>query len=274
MPGATGAGCAGPAAAPRAALLALLLAACACSLATGNSNEGITVLVDENQQANLTTTTNANVTSQSSVFFGLTDSTHVHDADDIDAAGRTADDADLTGQPVWLDGEDPEARCLDGSPGFLHFSRGSSANRGWLIHHTGGGWCTSIADCCRRAVTSLGSSRSYTAASTIDMRMIPLGYLSRSNVTNPHMKDYNIVILHYCDGASFSGNLEQPIRGVCKGLGQVRSCPPPLHARTTTPDRAAAAAAALGPDGRRARRSRRASTATASASCRRPSRTW
>lgn len=202
------------------------------------STDGITVLVDEDQQANLTTATNANVTSQSSVFFGLTDSTHEHQ-DDIDADGRTADDADLLGVPVWLTDEDPEAKCLDGSPGLLHFSRGSSATRGWIIHHSGGGWCTSLPDCCRRAVTSLGSTSAYTSSSTIDMRNLPLGYLSRSNATNPYMAEYNIAILTYCDGASFSGNLEQPIRNVCKGLGQVRhactalstvshSCPPTM----------------------------------------------
>ena len=183
------------------------------------SVSGVTALVNENQSANLTQSI-GNVTELSNVFFGLTDAV-VSSTVAADSTGRTADDADYFAQPISLATEDLGAVCLDGSPGYLHFSRGSSSTRGWIIHHMGGGWCTSISDCCRRAVTSLGSS--LTARDPIQVKGLPLAYLDRANETNPFMKDYNMILLHYCDGSSFSGNLEQPIRGVCKGLGQPTS---------------------------------------------------
>jgi len=71
----------------------------------------------------------------------------------------------------------------------------------WQIHHEGGGWCTSVADCYGRSQTGLGSSKGYTA--TIDL---PFGYMSNSRTVNPMMYNWNKVYLKYCDGASFSGS--------------------------------------------------------------------
>lgn len=181
------------------------------------SNSGVTIFVDEDRSANVTSTLNANVTSLSSVFFGLTDAAS-NATINIDESGRTSADADLYARAVLLTDEDPGAVCLDGSPAVLHFSRGSSTTRGWIIHHNGGGWCTSMNDCCLRSVTNLGTSIGQTA--NFLLAGGALGYLDRLNETNPYMKDYNIAALHYCDGASFSGNLDQPMRNVCRGLGQ------------------------------------------------------
>ena len=57
---------------------------------------------------------------------------------------------------------EPNAVCLDGSPGAFYFrpGSGSGANK-WYIHHQGGGWCESLDDCRGRSFSNLGSSKKY-----------------------------------------------------------------------------------------------------------------
>jgi len=69
------------------------------------------------------------------------------------------------------------------------------------VHHQGGGWCEGYADCVARSLTDLGSSKAYPPNVTEDT-----GYFSTDATTNPLMSNWNMVLLKYCDGASFSGN--------------------------------------------------------------------
>ena len=69
------------------------------------------------------------------------------------------------------------------------------------MHHQGGGWCEGYADCVARSLTDLGSSKAYPPNVTEDT-----GYFSTDATTNPLMSNWNMVLLKYCDGASFSGN--------------------------------------------------------------------
>lgn len=101
------------------------------------------------------------------------------------------------------------AKCLDGSPGALYFRAGSgTGTSSWLIHHEGGGWCTSLSDCIARATTPLGSSHSYRPSMYLpDPRhgVTAGGYFSVDPTENPLMHNWNMAYLKYCDGLSFSG---------------------------------------------------------------------
>ncbi|GJP75003.1 hypothetical protein CLOP_g5499 [Closterium sp. NIES-67] len=98
------------------------------------------------------------------------------------------------------------AVCLDGSPPAFNFQagRGDGASK-WVIFLQGGAWCYSVDNCYSRSLTSLGSSR----------KMRPLefiGILSPEPRINPEFFTWNRVLVRYCDGASFSGNVDSPIQ--------------------------------------------------------------
>ena len=98
------------------------------------------------------------------------------------------------------------AYCLDGTPAAYYFKHGSNANSTkWVLFIQGGGWCYNEEDCARRAQTSLGSSARMNHTFTVG------GPLGEDPVNNPNFHDWNHVMLGYCDGASFSGNVENPI---------------------------------------------------------------
>ena len=120
--------------------------------------------------------------------------------------------------------DEPLARCLDGSPASYYFAPGASTSgkksNGWVIYHEGGGWCTSLGDCCARAKTTLGSSLfNPNTTSTEDMAAAGIGWFSRKKDINPRMHDYNIVHIKYCDGASFSGTVTAAQTDVCDASG-------------------------------------------------------
>jgi len=94
------------------------------------------------------------------------------------------------------------AVCIDGTESAYYFraGTGTGANK-WYIHHEGGGWCSSVADCYGRSLGNLGSSKNYTDTATINY-----GYFSTDPASNPLMYNWNSVYLKYCDGGSFSGN--------------------------------------------------------------------
>ncbi|KAI5083357.1 hypothetical protein GOP47_0003100 [Adiantum capillus-veneris] len=98
----------------------------------------------------------------------------------------------------------PGAVCLDGSlPGY-HLEKGHGTGKhSWLVHLEGGGWCSTVKECMSRAKTARGSSSF--------MGPIPFdGHLSNSSLHNPGFYNWNRVMVRYCDGASFSGNVEEP----------------------------------------------------------------
>ncbi|XP_019181551.1 PREDICTED: pectin acetylesterase 7-like [Ipomoea nil] len=107
------------------------------------------------------------------------------------------------------------AVCLDGSPPAYHFVEGTVENKdNWLIYMEGGAWCESIEECKLRTLEHKGSSK--------HMMMNPFfpgdydfgfyGILNRDPAYNPsEFVNWNLVVIRYCDGSSFTGDVEEPV---------------------------------------------------------------
>lgn len=96
------------------------------------------------------------------------------------------------------------AVCLDGSPPAYHLSRGSgSGNNSWLVQIEGGGWCNNLTTCLARKHTRLGSSKQMATQLAFS------GILSNSQAFNPDFYNWNRVKIRYCDGSSFTGDVEK-----------------------------------------------------------------
>ncbi|KAH0643884.1 hypothetical protein KY289_034858 [Solanum tuberosum] len=94
--------------------------------------------------------------------------------------------------------------CLDGNPPAYHLHRGHGTGlRSWIIHLNGDGWCNSISDCLNRSTTFLGSTK----------MMYQQGFFARilhnTSKHNPEFHNWNRVRVKYCDGSSFTGDVEQ-----------------------------------------------------------------
>lgn len=103
------------------------------------------------------------------------------------------------------------AVCLDGgAPGFYYKSGDASlssdpeAATSWVLYFKGGGWCYNEKDCLKRAGTSKGNSSQFPATFGFG------GFLDESPKVSPIFAGFNHVVLWYCDGASFSGDREDP----------------------------------------------------------------
>ncbi|XP_010920600.1 pectin acetylesterase 5 isoform X2 [Elaeis guineensis] len=109
------------------------------------------------------------------------------------------------------DAQKKGAVCLDGSPPGYHFQRGfGSGKDSWLLHLEGGGWCNSVASCASRKMTALGSS-------IYMQHQVPFdGILSNVPSQNPDFYNWNKVKIRYCDGASYSGDVESGIQNGTK----------------------------------------------------------
>ncbi|KAK4802346.1 hypothetical protein SAY86_000549 [Trapa natans] len=95
------------------------------------------------------------------------------------------------------------AVCLDGSPPAYHFSQGFGAGvNNWLVFFEGGGWCSSVADCLARRDTRLGSSKYMTKELSFS------GIFSNKQNYNPDFYNWNKVKVRYCDGSSYTGDVE------------------------------------------------------------------
>ncbi|KAF8670252.1 hypothetical protein HU200_050784 [Digitaria exilis] len=94
------------------------------------------------------------------------------------------------------------AVCLDGSPPVYHFSPGSgSGANNWVVHMEGGGWCRNADECAVRKGNFRGSSKF--------MRPLSFsGILGGSQKFNPDFYNWNRVKIRYCDGSSFTGDVE------------------------------------------------------------------
>lgn len=103
------------------------------------------------------------------------------------------------------------AVCLDGSDAGFYFTKaaGETSTRSWQIIFEGGGWCTDKEECGARSDTPLGSSKEWTKS--YEHRPIE-GFLDRNLEKNPTFGQFNQVIVPYCDGTSFTGNLKEPVR--------------------------------------------------------------
>ncbi|KAL8054121.1 hypothetical protein ABFX02_05G117300 [Erythranthe guttata] len=95
------------------------------------------------------------------------------------------------------------AVCLDGSPPAYHLDKGSGdGTNNWLIHLEGGGWCNNVTTCISRANGHLGSSKH------MSNRTMFFGIASNEPQFNPDFYNWNRVVVRYCDGASFTGDIE------------------------------------------------------------------
>ncbi|KAJ1702785.1 hypothetical protein LUZ63_002564 [Rhynchospora breviuscula] len=95
------------------------------------------------------------------------------------------------------------AVCLDGSPPAYHLDPGSGSGiNNWIVHMEGGGWCKDTKECLERKDTYRGSSKN----------MPPQGFsgmLGNVKVFNPDFYNWNRVKVRYCDGSSFTGDVEK-----------------------------------------------------------------
>eukprot|EP00039_Didymoeca_costata_P021555 m.2485 g.2485 ORF g.2485 m.2485 type:complete len:427 (+) comp2528_c0_seq2:42-1322(+) len=98
------------------------------------------------------------------------------------------------------------AVCLDGSPGGFYFRPATSANHtnDWVLHFKGAGWCYDEEDCVQRSQMQFGSSK-YWPTNTSGWNG---GILSPND---EQFGMFNKVVLLYCDGASFTGDREEPV---------------------------------------------------------------
>jgi hypothetical protein len=94
-----------------------------------------------------------------------------------------------------------EPACLDGS-NYAYFALPGRVNK-WVVMIDGGGWCFGLLDCFARtqpdyAGGSLGSSKYW-------------ANWSWAWDFGPAFADWGVIHLPYCDGASFTGNVEDPV---------------------------------------------------------------
>ncbi|XP_031114279.1 pectin acetylesterase 8-like [Ipomoea triloba] len=100
---------------------------------------------------------------------------------------------------------DKGAVCLDGSPSAYYFDKGQGEGaNNWLIYLEGGGWCVNQTDCLVRTTYSRGSSKHM--QQSIDF----IDFLSNNFTKNPEFYNWNRVYVPYCDGSSFTGDIEAP----------------------------------------------------------------
>ncbi|KAL3613814.1 hypothetical protein CASFOL_041888 [Castilleja foliolosa] len=96
------------------------------------------------------------------------------------------------------------AVCLDGSPAGYHFSKGfGDGVDNWIVYLPGGGWCDTTELCTERVL------KKPWVASTKNMTITHFeGILSSTQDCNPDFYNWNKVYLRYCDGSSFTGDVE------------------------------------------------------------------
>ncbi|KAL0447636.1 UNVERIFIED_CONTAM: Pectin acetylesterase 8 [Sesamum latifolium] len=95
------------------------------------------------------------------------------------------------------------AVCLDGSPPAYHIDKGTGAGiNNWLVHVEGGGWCNNVTTCLARTKTRLGSSK------LMAKQIAFSGIFSNKPQFNPDFYNWNRIKVRYCDGASFTGDIE------------------------------------------------------------------
>lgn len=107
------------------------------------------------------------------------------------------------------------AKCLDGSPPAYQFQKGHlSAKDDWIIYMEGGGWCRDIEECKSHISDHKGSSKHMVKNSGFpdDKNLKFYGILNVNSTLNPtKFRKWNKVVMRYCDGSSFTGDVEQPV---------------------------------------------------------------
>ncbi|CAD7969079.1 unnamed protein product [Amoebophrya sp. A25] len=119
----------------------------------------------------------------------------------------------------------PNTHCLDGSTPYYYIQRNTDVKHpqhdSWIVYLEGGAWCSSYADCLARSQTYLGSGRFYPKGLPVEsddsadydqgLFYSPVPYLSADCSLNPEWCDFNKVIVHYCDGSSYTGDRDEPV---------------------------------------------------------------
>ena len=111
------------------------------------------------------------------------------------------------------------ALCLDGSAPDYYIRLGTSSTK-FHISFEGGGWCGYLDNagygcfdsCYDRSNTTLGTTNY--DAQTMDYNQFVsagIGYYSNNETINPTLYDFNLIFVRYCDGSSFSSNIDNPI---------------------------------------------------------------
>ncbi|KAL0322873.1 UNVERIFIED_CONTAM: Pectin acetylesterase 11 [Sesamum angustifolium] len=96
------------------------------------------------------------------------------------------------------------AVCLDGSPPAYYFRKGSGDGiDNWVIFLEGGGWCASNKGCLERTNISTGSTK------LKEKRHYFKDILSSNLTINPDFYNWNRVYVGYCDGSSYTGDVEE-----------------------------------------------------------------
>ena len=98
--------------------------------------------------------------------------------------------------------------CLDGSPPGFFYSPPpllGGRNDSWLLHLDGGGWCTDLEACKVRSKMFKGTSTGWKWAPD------QAGILNTEAARNPTFHGFHKAVLKYCDGASFSGDVQDPV---------------------------------------------------------------
>ena len=106
---------------------------------------------------------------------------------------------------------DPEARCLDGSPGYLYYHEGGDT-KNIMLYFVGGGLCTgydtnsALKACYDRSKTNLGTSTKWPAKYNADKN----GIVS-TDPTKNKFANWTKIIFGYCDGSLHQGYNKNPI---------------------------------------------------------------
>ncbi|XP_009776988.1 pectin acetylesterase 8-like isoform X1 [Nicotiana sylvestris] len=96
------------------------------------------------------------------------------------------------------------AVCLDGSAPAFNFHPGTGSGvYNWLIQLQGGGWCDSASDCQDRATNGYGTSKNISKIGYF------MGVLSNDSQLNPDFYNWNRIKVRYCDGSSYTGDIEE-----------------------------------------------------------------
>lgn len=91
----------------------------------------------------------------------------------------------------------PAPACLDGSPYGVYVRLGARRDA-WVVELQGGGWAYTLEDAIERATSPFGSSLQWNpVVATVDF--------------GPRFADWSRVHLPYCDGSSFTGQVEEPV---------------------------------------------------------------
>ncbi len=91
--------------------------------------------------------------------------------------------------------------CLDGSPSGYYIRKGTGEGaKKYILYLKGGGWCFDLEDCYKRSKSDLGSSKKWPES------IQKSGFLSDDPLMNPDFYTWTVVVLKYCDGASFAGD--------------------------------------------------------------------